>query len=180
MSSTSTLTCFVLALAIGYAFVFPAFSEVSILMEDKQGYEDSLKMVAEIENRKNELLTEFNNISETDKKNIETVLPDSLDYVKLVSDIDAVAALHGISIDKITKKELDSSVGDSIENAEPQKAYKSGIIGFSFVASHQRFNDFISNLETSLRILDIRSLKIEAQENGLYAYDIEFEAYWFK
>ncbi|MFH0804366.1 MAG: type 4a pilus biogenesis protein PilO [Candidatus Zambryskibacteria bacterium] len=179
MSSISIIAYIILTLSIGYAFAYSSFGDVNVLLDQKQKYLDSLDMVNNIENKKNELLTEFNRISLDDKKNIETVLPNSSDFVKLISQIDAVAAKYGISIDKISSKEVNSSTGTSIENAEPSKTYRSEIIGFSFVASYAKFNTFLRDLEKSLRILDVRSVKLSAQKDGMYSYDVEFETYWW-
>ena len=180
MSSTAILAYIVLALTIGYTFVYPAFGEISTLMSEKEKYEKSLKKVAQIENRKNELLSAFNQISEADKESINAVLPDSLNYTKLIADIDAIATRYGIAIDKISKRELDSSTGGSIEEAGPSKSYRSGIISFAFDSSYQNFSSFLEELEQSLRILDVRSLKVGAQPTGLFSYQIEFEAYWLE
>jgi len=180
MSNISIIAYLVLALSIGYAFSYPSFQDLNKLLDQKQKYIDALNTINNIENKKNELLTVFNNISDEDKKNIDTVLPSSLDFVKLISQIDNVAAKHGISIDKISSKEMGTSVGDSIENAQPSKPYNSSIIGFSFVASYTDFKAFMDDLEKSLRILDIRSVQLDAQEDGLYSYDVAFEAYWLK
>jgi len=180
MSNISIIAYIVLTLSVGYAFVYPSFGDVTKLLDQKQKDESSLEMVSNIENQKNELLTKFDGISAADKKNIETVLPSSLELVKLISDIDGVASKYGISINNISSKEVGSSVGDSIDNAAPAKPYQSSIIGFSFVASYDKFNAFLSDLEKSLRILDIRSVKLDTQENGVYSYNVEFETYWFK
>lgn len=181
MSSISKIAYLVLALAIGYAFVYSPFGEVSALLDQKQTHERTLEMVNTIENKKNELLIKFEAIPEEEKKDIETILPDSFDFVKLISQIDAVAASHGISIESITSKEISSAVGTSVESAAPAKTYKSSVIGFSFTASYERFNEFIADLEKSLRILDIRSAKLTSEEqSGLYSYDVEFETYWLK
>lgn len=179
MSSISIIAYIVLTLSIGYAFVYPSFGDVSKLLDQKQKYLNSLEMVNNIENKKNELLTKFNEISTVDKKNIETVLPNSLNFVRLISQIDAVAANHGISIREVSSKEIDSSAGTSIEGIQSQKAYNSSIIGFSFIASYDKFNAFLNDLEKSLRILDIRSAKLETQEGGVYSYNVEFETYWW-
>lgn len=150
-------------------------------MDQKKKYDDSLEMVSNIETKTNELLTRLKEIPDSERKNIETALPSSLDFVKLISQIDAVAANYGISIKSITSKEVGSSVGTSVENAEPPKTYHSSIIGFSFNASYDEFNAFMEELEKSLRILDIRSVKIVTQEDGRpYSYQVEFETYWFK
>ena len=180
MSNIATIAYIILTLSVGYAFAYPSFGDLSMLMDEKQKYENTLDMVNNIEIKKKELLTEFNNISDEDKKNIDTILPSSLNFVKLISDIDAVAATHGIAIDKISLKETDDSFDESQEGAQPQSSYRSSVIGFSFNATYSKFNDFIDDLEKSLRILDIKSMQLRTQETGIYTYDVEFETYWLK
>lgn len=180
MSGISIIGYLILTVSIGYAFLYPAMGELNGLTAEKEKYEASLEMAGNIESKKNELLTEFNNISPEDKKDIETIMPSSLNFVRLVSQIDSVAAKHGISIGKITLKENDVSVGETIEGASPQKPYQSSTVGFSFVSSYEKFNDFQGELEKSLRILDVRSVKIKAEEKGVYSFSVEFETYWLK
>jgi len=103
-----------------------------------------------------------------------------LDFVSLIYEIDTLASKYGISIDKTTSRDTDSSAGTSIEAAAASKPYNSSIIGFSFTASYQNFKDFIKGLEKSLRILDIKTLKINPGENGLYSFSVEFETYFLK
>jgi Tfp pilus assembly protein PilO len=126
------------------------------------------------------LLTKFNQIPVADKKSIDTVLPNSLDFVKLISQIDSVAGSQGIMLDKINSRETDSSVGESVAEAKPARPYHSAIISFSFTTTYEKFNVFMAALEKSLRILDVKSLKIEALENGLYIYSVDLETYWLK
>lgn len=178
MSNTAIVAYVVIALGIGYAFILPNYNDLTLLMEEQQKYEHSLEMVNNIENRKNELLAKFNNISAQDRKDIETVLPSSFNYIRLISQIDAVAARYGISIDRVTSREVDSSNGDSIAGAMPPKPYKSAIIGFAFDATYDKFGGFLSELEDSMRILDIQSINLSAGETGVYTYDVEFQTYW--
>lgn len=178
MSNISILGYLILAVSIGYSFLYPMAGEVSTLQAEKDKYNASLAMTADIENKKNELLTEFNNISAAQKKDINTILPSSFDFVRLVSQIDAVAGKHGISIDKISSKDADQSVGENVAEAQPQPPYHSAAISFSFEASYEEFNAFMGELEKSLRILDIKNIKLEAGEGGAYTFEVEFETYW--
>lgn len=180
MSGTTILSYIILSACIVYAFANPAYQEIRLLREEKGKYEDSLALVADIENKKNVLLEQYNSISEEDKKKISTVLPDSLDFVKLVADIANVASENGVIIDNISLKEMDSSVGESISDAGSPKPYRSAIIGFSFGGSFSQFNTFIGSLEKSLRILDIRSVKLQTNDGGRDSYQVEFETYWVK
>jgi Tfp pilus assembly protein PilO len=180
MSSTSILAYVVLTLAIGYGFIYSPMGDLTALMDKKQQYNDDLETVSNIENTKKELLTKFNNIPAEDKKNIETVLPNSFNFVRLVSQIDAVAANYGIAIGSITSTGVSASVGESIADAKPKNPYESATIGFSFTASYENFNLFMNDLEKSMRILDIKSVHLTIDKDGNYKYEVEFVTYWLK
>ena len=180
MSITAIISYIVLTLAVGYAFILPTYNDLTVLNEEKQKYNDALETVANIEIRKNELLSKFNSISAEDKKSIEVFLPDSVSFVRLISEIDSLASKQGISIDRISSRDTDPSVGATIEDAGPQKPYRSSVIGFSFTASYDKFRIFMDDLEKSLRILDIKSLRISPEREGLFVYNVEFETYWFR
>lgn len=180
MSNTTLLVYFLLTIAVGYAFAYPSVGEINALMTEKEKQESTLIMMTEIEAKKNELLTKYNKISPEDKKYIETVLPDSLDFVKLISQIDAVGSKYGLSIDKTSFRQTDSAEGDTVSEAGSQKPYQSAIISFSFNGSYSQFNSFMNDLGHSLRILDIKSLGLTGADDGVYSYNVEFEVYWLK
>jgi Tfp pilus assembly protein PilO len=180
MSGTSVITILVLTLSIGYVFTYPSFNEISALMVEQDKYQHYLDTVADIESKKNQLVEKFNQISEDDRKSIDAVLPNSFDFVKLIAQIDAIASKNGILIDRVTSREIDPSVGGSIAEAQPAAPYRSAIIGFSFDSSHDKFNIFMTDLEKSLRILDIKSVRINPAPAGFNAYTVEFQTYWLK
>lgn len=170
----------ILSLSVGYVFVYSPWAEISDLNNTKSQYGEFIDTISQIESKKNELQNQFNQISEDDRRDINTVLPTSLNYVKLVSEIDNVAKKYGIIIDKINLSQLDSSVGDSVANAGPAKPYRSSILGFSFGSDYKKAMSFIDELEKSMRILDIRSMKIQEDKDNGYMYSVQFETYWLK
>ena len=181
MSSTSIITFLILSIAVGYIFIMPAYQEIGGLSDQKAKYEDYLATATNIENKTNELKTKFNQISASDKKNIDTVLPDSFDFVKLIAQIDEVAKGQGVRVERTSFRVVDPAVGTSIAEAAPNKSYDSAIVSFSFNASYAGFNNLINSLEKSLRILDVRSVKIgSVAESGLYTFTLELETYWLK
>ncbi|MBN2093801.1 MAG: hypothetical protein JW740_00275 [Candidatus Zambryskibacteria bacterium] len=180
MSNVFKFGLILLAIIIGYLFAYPTVQDVFATLEDKQDYENSLSVAQNIEIKKQELLDELNKISNEDKEKIDTILPKSLDFVRLVSQIADVAARYGISIGGISLIEVQTSQNlNSEDESIVQNNYKSAIIGFSFDTSHQNFNYFILDLEKSLRLLDIKSMKLNTTNKGINSYDVEFETYWF-
>jgi Tfp pilus assembly protein PilO len=188
MSSTTKLVFIVIAVIVGYFFIYSPMGDLTALMNKKQEYENSMATISNIESVQKGLQDKFNKISDDDKKNIDATLPTSFSFVKLVSQIDALSAGFGISIGNITLKGQSSSVGDSIKTSQPAKPYNSAIIGFSFKSSYENFNAFMNELGRSMRILDIKSMRLESgsvskdakdvKNTGVYSYVVEFETYW--
>jgi Tfp pilus assembly protein PilO len=180
MSSIAKIAYIILTAAIGWAFIYSPMGDLQSLIDQKQSYANTLATIGNIETKKSELATKFGNITETEKKDIETFLPSSLNFVRLISQIDSIAASHGISIDKISSKDTTPSSGDSVDSATPQSPYNTSLISFSFLASYDAFNAFMSELEKSMRILDINTVKLTVRPDGTYFYDVQFETYWLK
>jgi len=106
-------------------------------------------------------------------------LPNSLDFTKLISQIDAVAANYGISIDKVSSSKVNTGNNQNGENNSDQ-LYESSIISFSFKSSYEKFKSFMSDLERSLRIMDIESIRLEVDDkSNIDSYIVEFETYWW-
>lgn len=179
MSSTSTLSYIIISIALLYAVVLPKWEELSVLRTEQSKYEETIEKTKQIEQKKNELLAKFNEIRSEDRARIESLIPDKYDYVRLVSQIDAVGSKYGISIDKVQSSEHDTSVGNSIGDAAPAKIYKSATISFSFDATYENFGKFMDDLERSLRILDVKSIRIIAMEGSVYTFNMEIDTYWF-
>jgi hypothetical protein len=178
MSNTSSAIILIVIIASGYFFVYPSFQEVQLIQQEKSAHLASLEMMNNIESKKNQLLTEYDKISIEDRKNIDTVLPSSLNLVRLISQIDAVASKYGIAIDKISSRDNDMSSGGSIESGPSLKPFRSSIISFYFISTYENFKLLMNGLEKSLRIIDIKTVKLEVQEGGLNQYTVEFETYW--
>ncbi len=180
MTSSSTILIFLLTFGVNYLFSYPMYEEVKNLRAEYKNQQDSLVTINNIEIKKDELLKQYNSIPKNIKDNINKILPDSVDFVKLISDIDGVANKYGILIEGPKLKIKSPSVGGSIEEAQPEKTFQSAIVGFSFSSNYSNFNYFLTELENSMRILDIRSLNISPGRNGTYDYLLEFETYWIK
>ncbi|MEK7642237.1 MAG: hypothetical protein AAB392_00360 [Patescibacteria group bacterium] len=177
MSNTSILSYVIITGSVIYAFTIPTFSDISILLNEKDSYEEMIDKSKNIEERKNTLLAEFNNVSAKDVQKIETLIPSSLNFVKLVSDIDVVASKYGIAIDGVVSTDH-SNNAESIAEASEAKKLNSATISFRFEANYDKFNSFLDDLERSLRILDIKSIYITSGDKNKYTYQISFDTYW--
>ncbi len=179
MSGTAILSYIIISISVIYAFTMPFIEKMSALSAQEVVYQDKIEKVHQIESRKNALLIEYNKINAQDVKKVETLIPSSLNFVKLAADIDAVASRYGISINNVAVVNNQAPV-DSVAASETvdTRTHNSAAFSFEFTSSYSKFNDFLNDLEKSLRILDIKSIDITTGEEGVYVYKVTFDTYW--
>lgn len=169
----------VLAFGSWYFYIDPKYNEIKSLMANKQDYEIVLDEVERIQERRNTLLDKYNNFSNNDLKRLKVFLPGSIDNVRLISDMDGLAGRYGIAIRGITVTE-NTNTGRGIID-EQNESYGNVDIGFSFETSYENFIRFLDGIESSLRLVDIKSLNLQPNvDTGLYSVSISLRTYWLK
>ena len=101
----------ILSVGIFFAYVKPTWS--GPLKETKvaiANYEQALDAADEYKKRKNELASARNAIDQDNLNRLSVLLPDSVDNVSLILDINALAARSGLSLANIDVLTDDSTV----------------------------------------------------------------------
>ncbi len=178
MNSVSQISILLMTVIVGYLFSYPMYNDMKVLQDEKSAREASLETINQIEEKKQQLAAQFSALSDKNKQDIDTILPDSFDFVRLTADVEAIGKKYGIVIQRVSEQEISASNGQTIGDSANQKGFHSGLIGFNFTTSYESFLSFMEELEKSLRILDIRSLNITPKQNNTYEYTVEFETYW--
>ena len=119
--------------------------------------------------------TLFNQIDEVKKAQLKKFLPDSIDNVRLIIDINKIASDYGMTIRNITIKGTDTSA-----LGPDSRPYGVATLGFSVSGPYQTFKRFLRALETSLRLIDVTALSFTSGDRDLYEYNLEIKAYWLK
>jgi len=169
-----------------------SFEDKSVkeLQFDVMRYEEALNKAREIEEIRNGLLTKYNSISEEDRKRIMKFLPDHIDSVRLIIDINNIAGAYGMSLNGI---KLSDPVGvneprrDEIGllDISSRKEYQAKILDFVVSGPYENFIAFLKDAEKSLRLVDILSLSIsadskESSSSGAsdYEYTVSLRTYY--
>jgi len=158
-----------------------------------------LDLAKQLREKRDILRDKYNQISNDEKLELQKLLPDTVDNVRLIIDINNIAKKYGILIQDIAVASDDDEIDDrtgkiqSLDsefegiiddvNIEYADTSKIGVISFSFSATAQYtvFLEFLKDLEEALRIVDIRSLEIERDsENIFYTYRVNLDTYWLK
>lgn len=188
----------VLALAIaGAVFIIytqPAYGSVKSLQARIGEYNAALDKARELQELKRSLLARYNTFSTEQLDRLTKMLPDHVDNVRLVLDLDAMATRYGMAVQNvvISKKEIVSKETTVIGAIGEQKLkYDSLTLEFSTEGTYTSFAQFIQDLESSLRIVELNAFSIEqaqiardadeaAPTEPVYRFDISLRTYWLK
>lgn len=194
------LTPFILIiLAIGTFFflIDPKYKDIQQLNAQISENKQTLELARRLRAQRDDLRNKFNQISQRERQDLEKLLPDNVDNVRLIIDIETIADTVGILIKDIDIKtpEQDSnqprtavaqeSVFDTSSSAMRYvDSNKIGIITFSFTITtrYEDFLVFLEQLEESKRIVDIRSIELSrgTGDTSFFDYKVTFDTYWLK
>ncbi|MBI5140312.1 MAG: hypothetical protein HZA94_02605 [Candidatus Vogelbacteria bacterium] len=162
----------------GGVFLGPTRTLLDSLNKEKAVTDKIRAAVASIDNYKasfdikNEI---YSKIGDRDKISLEAMVPSTIDNVKLIIDLNQMAVNHNRSIKNIAiKTNADSTVGPD------GRPYGTVSISFSISSSLSVFEDFLKELESSLRLIDVVSLSFVAGAADQYDFSLEVKAYWLK
>ncbi|MDB4992009.1 MAG: hypothetical protein JWL75_254 [Parcubacteria group bacterium] len=125
---------------------------------------------------------------------LNSFLPDGVDNVQLILDMDALAARSGITLsDFNTDGSNTKTTGPTnastppvanIPQTSPNLALNSSSpidslnLTFKATGTYSSFRAFLSGMENSLRPLDVVNLDVTQAKNGVYTYGVTVRIYW--
>jgi Tfp pilus assembly protein PilO len=178
------ILAFSIAIGIFFAYVSPTWSEQIVATRAAIALNDAALASAKTYTiKQNALASERSNIDPANLERLTTLLPDSVDNVGLILDINALAARSGLSLVSIDVTAEDSGTKSSASGALATTVVNAtGSINLSLSAlgTFSSFQAFLDGIEKSARILDIRDLTVKGSDTGVYSYQITLRLYWLR
>ena len=185
------------AVLVFVLYVRPTYDRIQTQRADVARFDEALSKTREIQELKNSLLSRYNVFTGANLDRLQKMLPDHVDNVRLVLDLDGIASRYGIRIQNVA---VDESAQDAAENAggtvlnggiSQNLPYRSLTLQFEVIATYDEFVSLMRDLESSLRIVNLASLSVRPRggaqivtEDGaplaeeLYTFGVSLRTYW--
>ncbi len=175
-------------------YIRPTYDDVKENRAAVAQFDGALDRTREIQELKESLLTRYNVFVGENLDRLQKMLPDHVDNVRLVLDLDGMASRYGLRLQNVTVQQR-ASDSDNERNgtvlnggANQNKPYQSLTLQFQVVATYNDFIRLLRDLESSLRIVDLVSLSVRPyagsqQAEGsepLYTFGVALRTYWLK
>ena len=156
---------------------------IKALTEHEKVLKASLQDADDLRAKISELTNRMNAIPQSDLNRLDNFLPDSVNEVQLVTDIDNIAKRSAMTIDQVNLQvsQAPSSVRQSSLGVRPAEIANLNVT-FQATGTYSQLRSFMSDVAQSLRILDISdiSFTVDQQDSGRHDYNITLTTYWVR
>jgi hypothetical protein len=184
-----------------FLIVDPLFVSVKQLKNDVSTYNLALNNSTELQKVRDSLLEKYRNISNEDKEKLNNFLPNTVNNIKFILEIEQIANLHSMPLKniKFEDKQQQSDIENKIvsgsnmivsNNEEDSLPYGTFPIEFITEGRYDAFTLFLKDLERNLRVMDIQSISFVVPQPvakpdvgydpNVYSYTLKVETYWLK
>jgi hypothetical protein len=177
MNNLVSLVLILASFGLFFGFVDPTYMKVKEVLAEKADYDKALDNSKELQVEREKIQEKLNAIPEVEIEKLKKMIPDHIDNVRLILDIDEMAKTYHMRIrnfetEAVAKKE---TIG------KDSALYGTLTLSFSTTATYNTFLAFMRDLEQSLRIIDVTGITFTATEGvDIYDYKVTIKTYWLK
>jgi Tfp pilus assembly protein PilO len=184
MKSFTPIIFIIVSIILFFTLTDPVYKEVKSLRVKYAQYQDVLDKSAELLKQRKSLQDKYTSFAEEDVSRLKKLLPDTVDNVRLIIDIDEIAKRYGLTIKNVRLDDTRSKTGTTKDATATITAgegkYGTIPMGFSVSADYNTFLSFLEDLESSLRIVDVTNISLTPSTTGAYSFDVSLKTYWLK
>jgi hypothetical protein len=190
------------SIAAFFVFTKPMYDDIGALRTQIASYNEALDNSKTLENERDVLTNKYNAIDPSNLTKIQTLLPDSIDNIRLILEIGQIAAPYGMVLKDVQYNATNPTdaaaatapggvvgAGAATAAASPDQNYGVWDLSFSTTGTYNNFINFTKDLESNLRIVDISSVQFSADDTSgavnsnvppSYNYSFKIKTYWLK
>lgn len=180
------------AVAGFFIFTDPFYADVLSNKDQIASYNEALDNSKALEAQRDKLTQKYNSFSTDDLSKLQKLLPDNVDNIRLILEIEKIAAPYGMVLKDVKYDTTSTTAGAQPAKttviSSSNKDYGAWNLEFSTQGTYNNFISFLKDLESNLRIVDISSIQFSSNaSSGLnpstsnsYKYDFKIRTYWLK
>lgn len=174
---------FLIALGLFFGYINPTMTgPIAATRAEIAGYDAALSAAERFKEKQASLEAARAAIPPESLVRLEAFLPDGVDNVQLILDLDALASRTGVTLANFDTSEIEKNASESTTGiVNPGESPLDSIeLKTTAKGTYAAFRTFLDATEESLRPLDLVGLNIKTSDNGVHSYDMTFRLYWLR
>lgn len=167
----------IVSLSSFFVLTKPKLDAIRASAAEVGAYEEALGNATRLNSIRDSLLARYNQFPSEGAAQLEKLVPDTIDNVRLIIDLNGIARDRGMQFKNLRV----TSTGQNGLGAAPGgKKFDAVSISFSVSTTYDEFRRLVVDLERSLRIMDVTSLSFVAGDKGIYDFTVGLKTYWLR
>lgn len=186
---------FIIAVGLFFTYIRPAYDVLVAFQAQEKELDATFKETEQLIQKYDELMTNYSSISTEDKARLNKILPQEIDVVRLILDLDSLATKNNMEIISFEVPQLDSKYAPvsrsrtaSRNTSDDDSPIGSAVLTIECEGEYPDFKNFIYDIERSLLLMDMVALEIEVPDMTLPGTDatdsptfvLGLQSYWLK
>ena len=156
----------------GIGTIYQPGMGVAPLRDLNESYDTTIAQAQKLVDQSQNLSRQYRALSPEAKETLAVMVPDQIDEVRLVSEVNSIANQTGFALENIAY------------NQNPGSGGKTGVSSYTVTVStkgtYEKLKELLHNFETSKRIYAVRSVSVTppADATGLFDFQLKLETYY--
>jgi Tfp pilus assembly protein PilO len=179
----------IIAVAIYFSYTQGVWNDINSpggVVTQNAAYQSAIASAQKLITLRDQAKSDYANISPADQDRLSKMLPTSVDNIRLIIDLNNLAAQHNLVF-----KDIKASVADqsNAATAPTQPTVPGAIsiaipkldtvnVSFGVTATYSQFLSLMEDIESTLRIMDVTGLSVTSSDTGLYSFSVQITTYW--
>ncbi len=182
-----------------FAFVQPLYGDVTQLKTEATAYSSALDNSTFLQKTQDALLSQYKNVQQSDKDRLNNFLPNTVDNIEFILQIEQMANLHNMSLkgikfdptfDQSTSATPVSGGVLTANSPDANLPYGTFSLEFQTEGTYSQFTEFLNDMEHNLRLVDIKSISFDVPtplvkgtlgpDPNIYDFTLKVDTYWLK
>lgn len=186
MNRILPILAILIAIGAFFLYVNPTWTvDIAAVQASIASDDQALAAASQYNTQQSTLTDARNQIDPASLARLNVFLPDSVDNVGLILDLTTLASHSGLSLSNIdvTTNIPAMSQAAGAPGALPA-AGKSPLgsvdMSLTAVGTYTALQTFLTGVEKSERLLDVRDLTVKGADTGIYTYQMILRLYWLR
>lgn len=169
------------AIATFFMLTQPLYNEIKDLSVQRSSFEEALSNSKQIQETRDNLLSQYNKISQENLDRLNKILPAQAGAMKFILDMESIAQKNGMILKNIDIKEKEGGeISEKVNFGDEIKSWEMVPLSLKLSGSYKSFYLFLKDIEKNLRLTDINAVTFSAGEADFYEFVVEGTFYWKK
>ncbi len=157
----------------------PQYQKLKLRIVESQKITEANSKATALRAVRGRLTDDRKKISEADVDKLTKMIPDGVENVGLIIDIDNIANKYGMRIRNTKVSEI-TTRNTSVAVGPDSKKYGAITLSFSVTSGYDNFLVFLKDLEASQRLVDVTNLTFTSSKDDKYDFNVTLQTYWLK